>query len=187
MDNYELRTLAGLSTAGIVREAKAAPKVEVDPSIFTKKSKGIVSGLLKCCELNAAIKKVKTQLKADDVENKEQLEKALEALKAMKLHEDLNTARRQAGLPLLEKKAEEDEEEEDDAGADDAGADDAEKGAKGEEEEEDDVPTIVKKMAAKLLKSGMPDEEKLADLLLKVYTAGHTDGMKEAEAVKDAE
>ena len=180
-NNYELRVLAGLSTDGVVREAKekVEAKPEINPAIFAKKSKGIVNGLLKCCDLADAIKAVKKQLKMDGVENVEELQKAHDALKAMKLHEDMNVMRKAAGLPLLEKK---DEEETDEPADDKEESEDA-----GEEEEEEDVPSIVKKMAAKLLKSGMPDEDKLADLLLKVYHAGHEDGEKEAASKADAE
>lgn len=180
MNNHKLRVLAGLSTDGVPMEEAKKPAVEIDPALFAKKSKGMVKGLLKCCDLQAAIKAVKKQLKGEDVENAEELQKALDALTAMKLHEEMNYARKVAGLPLIAEKKDESDDEADDEANDEA--DDSDKSGEAEEEEEEDIPSIVKKMAAKLLKGGMPDEDKLADVLMKVYDAGVTDGKAQAES-----
>ena len=145
----------------------------IPEKLFTKKARVIVNGLLKRCDINDALKMIKKLLKSDEVENAEELQKAQDVLTAMKLHEDLNAIRKAAGLPLLEKK---------DDFEDDVEDAEADSDSESDEEEKDDIPSIVKKMAAKLLKNGMPEEDALADLLQKVYQAGYDDGQKEAAA-----
>jgi hypothetical protein len=178
MDMRHLRALAGLSTDGFVSEAKkVVVTTEIDPALYTKKASKIVKTLLKTLDVAAAIKAVKAAMKSCDEECTEELQKAMDSLKDKMKNEEINRARNAAGLPLLEKKKDDEDGEEDE---------DEGKEEKGEKEEEDDLPSIVQKMAAKLLKSGIPDEDKLAALLLKVYAAGHTDGVKESTADEKA-
>lgn len=165
-DMHKLRSLAGLSTDGI-SEAKA-PKMEIDNAVFDKSPKALVKELLKMCSLEDAIKKLKAFMKTADESAAEKLQKAMDMLKSQLQMEQMQLTRRAAGLPLLEKvKPEEDEDDEPEAEKDE------------KPEDEDDLPSIVKKMAANLLKNGVPSEDKLAELLLKVYAAGKSDAEKE--------
>jgi hypothetical protein len=126
--------------------------------------------------------------------------------------EKLNEVRKLAGLPLITEKkhakaekkctCEEDEKhcpvhgEKVKEAAEDMPEDDkkAEKKAdkKDEKKDEDDLPKIVLKIAKAMCKEmGKTDdeacEEKMQDTLMKVYDAGHKDGMKEAEGGGDEE
>ena len=182
MNNLVLRRLAGLSTDKAVMEKKkwsgdVVAKTHPAEGTFTKKAGAIVRELLKVHngDVGKSIQALVFYCNraGKNCENRAELDKAKEILQAKMKKEELNTARRLAGLPIIESK--------DEMPEDDAAEGEVEGEAESEEEDEDDLPKIVEKMVAQLLKKGMPEKDALTDLIMKVYDAGFKDGQKEAE------
>jgi hypothetical protein len=179
MDNNELRRLAGIQLDEKAKwSGDVKAKVEVPEGTFTKKAAKIVSTLIKLHDgdVGKAMKALTFYINraGKNCDNCEELDKAKEMMKAKEMKESINVIRRMAGLPILEKKDDDMEP-----------ADDASEGEEGqEEEEEEELPKIVQKIAKQ---AEGKDVEALEDLIMKVYQAGHKDGMKEAEEGKDKE
>ena len=205
MDLQKIRSLAGLPS---VRQTTT--KQTHDPVLEAGDAKFIVSSLrTKFAEYaNVNVKvhdSIKEYLQANaDAPNADALKEALALVAPKASFEQTNSLRKMAGLPpLTEKKDEEEEEEEEEevipdeeeeAGEEEekeeADTEDSEKESdepkekdekeKKDDSEENDIPSIVAKIANKLLKDGIPEEDKLADFLLKVYNAGLADGASQA-------
>lgn len=177
------------SLAGILSEKKWSDKVKAKWSppegFFSGSADEIVKGLLAApgghakamSRLNFYINRAGKKLSDAD---KTRLDKAKDSLskKIEAMQEEAAAYAKRAGL-LYEKKKFDDEDPDMDMGDEEAPADDKKDGEGGEET----LPKIVLKIAKKAVGKS---EEELADLLMKVYEAGHKDGMKEAkEASKD--
>jgi hypothetical protein len=179
MDNLRLRQLAGLITEGkkwsgevtdkIKADEKSGAKPEVPEGTFKGKAAKIAAALIKLHDGDhgKAMKALTFYCNraGKDCENKEELAGAKDILKAKKKEkmESIASIRRLAGL-LVEKKSDEDM--------------DAEGGEEGEGDEEEELPKIVTKIAKQ---AEGKDVEALEKLIMKVYDAGHKDGMKAAE------
>lgn len=169
--------------AGIIIEKKSLGKVKAkwkpEEGLFTKKAGVIVSALL---DAPGGLKKAMSRLNfyinraGDKLENKEELDKAKELIssKIAAMNEEVAATARRAGIVYEKKKV--DIEEDPEMDMDNETADEAPK--EDSDEEEETLPKIVKKIAKKAVGK---DVEELEDLIMKVYTAGHADGEKEAK------
>jgi hypothetical protein len=178
MENQRLRELAGLVTEKLW-SGEVKTKWTPPAGLFTGTPKQIVAGLLKApggrskamSRLNFYINRAGKKLSAED---KARLEKAKDMLRINNESylQEVEAYARRAGLILEKKKDTEDEDPDMDLGDEDGGAD------KDKEEDKEELPKIVKSIAKKAVGK---DEEALEDLIMKVYTAGHKDGMKDKE------
>jgi|SRR5579859_224655 len=181
MENQRLKELAGLITE---KKWSGEVKTKWKPTegTFTGKAGSIVKALL---DAPGGAKKAMSRLNfyinraGDKLENREELEKAKAALekKIAAMKEEVEGVARRAGI-ILEKKSEPEDMEPD---MDMGDGDEAPK-AKGDDEEEESLPKIVKKIAKKAVGK---DVEELEELIMKVYSAGHKDGEKEASEKKE--
>ena len=154
-------------------------KWKPEEGFFTKSAAEIVAGLLAAGEskamsrLNFFINRAGKKLDEKDLARLEKAKTTLEK-KLAAVKEEVNSFRKMAGLPLLEKK----EDPEADMDLDDS--EEAPAPKKGEEEEA--LPKIVTKIAKQ---AEGKDAEVLEALIMKVYEAGFKDGVKSTEESKE--